>query len=118
MKKRFEESSSKIEKLHLRKHANRAVRAGGTGGHSPSPHFGRLVNHISTRGADYAIHITTCPHGFSDFPMSLTKDTKDKVYLYALPYGQWTCEEIFFQKYPRQLGRISGGVFGVQGVPR
>ena len=34
--------------------------------------FGRSVNPISTRGADYARHITTCPPpGFSDLPMAL-----------------------------------------------
>ena len=31
-----------------------------------APLFGRSVNPISTRGADYAHHSTTSPHGFSD----------------------------------------------------
>ena len=30
----------------------------------PPPDFGRSVNPISTRGADYAHHSTTCPPGF------------------------------------------------------
>ena len=38
-------------------------RAAGAGGLD----FGRLVNPISTRGADYAHHITTCPPDFQTF---------------------------------------------------
>ena len=39
---------------------------------APSPSFGRSVNPISTRGADYANHITKClPLGFSHLPMAL-----------------------------------------------
>ena len=39
----------------------------------PIPVFGRSVNPISTRGAHYAHHITTCfpPPGFSDLVMAL-----------------------------------------------
>ena len=36
------------------------------------PDFGRSVNPISARRADYAHHITTCPSGFSDLPTALT----------------------------------------------
>ena len=45
-----------------------AGRAGG-GCTPPPPYFGRPVNPISTRGADYVPHITTRPHRFSDFPL-------------------------------------------------
>ena len=38
-------------------------RAAGAGGLD----FGRLVNPISTRGADYAHHITSCPPDFQTF---------------------------------------------------
>ena len=40
-------------------------RSGGGGGQmSPPPYFGKSVNHIPTRGADYAHHITTDPPDF------------------------------------------------------
>ena len=52
------------------------LSAGGTGGQGAAPsHFGRSANHIPTRGADYAHHITTrppSPPGFSDLPTDLT----------------------------------------------
>ena len=41
------------------------------GGAMALPVFGRPVNHISTRGADYAHQITTGTSGFSDFPTAL-----------------------------------------------
>ena len=51
------------------------LSAGGTGGQGAAPsHFGRSANHIPTRGADYAHHITTrppSPPGFSDLPTDL-----------------------------------------------
>ena len=52
---------------------DRAVGAGGkAGGALPPPNFGRSVNPVWTRGANYARHITTCPPpGFSDLPMAL-----------------------------------------------
>ena len=43
-------------------------RDAGTGG---AEDFGRSVNPIPTRGADYAPHITTRPSKFSDLPTSL-----------------------------------------------
>jgi len=39
-------------------------RKGGTLGASAPPMFGRTVNPISTRGADYALHSTTSPPNF------------------------------------------------------
>ena len=47
-------------------------RKGGTLGASAPPMFGRTVNHISTRGADYAHHSTTSPPKFSDLATALT----------------------------------------------
>ena len=47
----------------------RPVASGGAGGHVPV--FGRTVNPISTRGADYAHHSTKCPPGFSDLATAL-----------------------------------------------
>ena len=46
---------------------------GGTGAIDPPPYFGRSVNPIEIRGADYAHHISTFPppSGFSDLPTSL-----------------------------------------------
>ena len=37
----------------------------------PPPMFGRIVNPISTRGADYAHHSTTSPLNFSDLATAL-----------------------------------------------
>jgi hypothetical protein len=45
----------------------RAVGAGGARGAMASPDFGRSVNPISTRGADYTHHITTVPPPQLDF---------------------------------------------------
>ena len=48
---------------------NRAVGAGGGGaGAMVPPDFDRSVNPISTRGLDYAHHITTCPSRFLGLP--------------------------------------------------
>ena len=53
-------------KLHR---MNRAVGAGGGGaGAMVPPDFDRSVNPISTRGLDYAHHITTCPSRFLGLP--------------------------------------------------
>ena len=56
----------------------RDVRAVGTEGlgerggvHGPQPDFDRSSNPISTRGADYALHINTFPPGFQDIPTAL-----------------------------------------------
>ena len=38
-----------------------------------SPYFSRSVIPISTRGADYAHHITVCPSEFSDLPKALPR---------------------------------------------
>ena len=46
-------------------------RKGGTLGASAPPMFGRTVNPISTRGADYAHHSTTSPLNFSDIATAL-----------------------------------------------
>ena len=35
------------------------------------PEFGSSVNPITTRGADYALHITACPPGFENPAASL-----------------------------------------------
>ena len=43
----------------------------GAGGASAPPVFDRSVNPISTRGADYALHSTTSPPGFSDLATAL-----------------------------------------------
>ena len=50
-------------------------RKGGTLGASAPPMFGRTVNPISTRGADYAHHSTSSPPGFSDLATALSKHT-------------------------------------------
>ena len=50
---------------------NRAVASGGAGGALASQFFGRKVNPISTRGADYAHHSTTSPPRFSDLATAL-----------------------------------------------
>ena len=44
----------------------RPVASGGAGGARAPPVFGRTVNPISTRRADYTHHRTTSPSGFSD----------------------------------------------------
>ena len=53
----------------------RAFGVGGEGGrahwHAPPHVFCRTVGPISTRGADYAHHITNCPPGSSDFSTAL-----------------------------------------------
>ena len=46
-------------------------RKGGTLGASAPPMFGRTVNPISTRGADFAHHSTTSPLKFSDLATAL-----------------------------------------------
>ena len=43
----------------------------GAWGALASPMFGRTVNPISTRGADYARHSTTSPPKFSDLATAL-----------------------------------------------
>jgi len=50
----------------------RGVVPGGAGGAMAHPDFGRSVNPISTRGADYAHLITTGTPGFSDLPTALS----------------------------------------------
>ena len=57
---------------------HRAVGVGGAGLECPPPFqdFSRSVNPISTKGADYAHHITTWPpHEFSDLPTALLQTT-------------------------------------------
>ena len=49
----------------------RAVGTPGAGGAPAPPIFGRSVNPISIRGADYARHFTMCPPGFSDLRIAL-----------------------------------------------
>ena len=49
---------------------------GGQGGH---PEFGRSVNPITTRGAEYAHHITASPPGFEILAASLCMDTRIKL---------------------------------------
>ena len=51
-------------------HASGPSQGGDFGGFSP-PMFGRTVNPISTRGADYAQHSTTSPFNFSDLATAL-----------------------------------------------
>ena len=51
----------------------RDAARGGAGGAAAPPDFGRSVNPISTRGADYAHHSTTCPPGFLTLAASLVK---------------------------------------------
>ena len=38
------------------------------------PEFGSSVNPISTRGADFAHHITACPPGFENLAASLSSN--------------------------------------------
>ena len=64
------------------KHASIGYRAKqdrrNRGGRAAPPYFGRSVNHIPTRGADYVYHITTCPlPDFQTFLRSLL-DTERK----------------------------------------
>ena len=49
----------------------RDAARGRAGGAAAPPDFGRSVNPISTRGADYAHHSTTCPPGFLTLAASL-----------------------------------------------
>ena len=49
----------------------RAVASGGAGEALAPPVFGKTVNPISTRGADYTHHITTSPPGISDLATGL-----------------------------------------------
>ena len=52
----------------------RVVGVGGVQGTRAPPIFGKSVDPISTRGADYAHLITTVPPpGFSDLPTALCK---------------------------------------------
>ena len=48
----------------------------GVSGVTAPPDFGGSVNHISTRGADYAYHSTMSPPGFSDLATALNKIKK------------------------------------------
>ena len=52
-------------------HHCRPVVPGGAGVAMSLPDFGRSVNPISTRGADYAPHITIGTPGFSDLLTAL-----------------------------------------------
>ena len=62
---------------------NRGVARGGAEGARAPPEFGRSVNPIQTRGADYAPHTTASPPGFKNISTSLCT-----LYLYALAkYG-------------------------------
>ena len=56
---------------HAKDPQSRPVVPGGSGGAKAVPVLGRPVNHISTRGVDYASQITTGISGFSDFPTDL-----------------------------------------------
>ena len=49
----------------------RDAARGGAGGAAAPPDFGRSVNPISTGGADYVHHSTTCPPGFLTLAASL-----------------------------------------------
>ena len=49
----------------------------------PPLHIGRSVNPISTREADYANHMTTCPTRFADLPISLDRQTPVKEIAFA-----------------------------------
>ena len=51
---------------------------GDQGGRGPPPDFGRSVNPIQTRGADYAHRITACPPGFENLTASLCRYVKRK----------------------------------------
>ena len=55
--------------LSIRPHPLRPV---GVGGAMAPQDLGRSVNSISTRGTDYAHHITTGPPGFSDLPTTVS----------------------------------------------
>ena len=59
----------------MRRNLPRPVASGGAGGARAPPVFGRTVNPISTRGADYAHHITTGRPGLSDLPTALLLPT-------------------------------------------
>ena len=56
------------------------VRGVVPGGAMAPPVFGRSVNPISTRGADYAHHITAGTPGFSDLPTALHSTRYFKIY--------------------------------------
>ena len=65
----------------------RAVGARGTGEVMSPSRFDRSVNQ-STRVADYAHSITTCPPGFSDFPTAL-QIIDDNTFLTILSIFSW-----------------------------
>ena len=68
-------------------------RAVGTGGRGAPPSvFGRPVNPISTRGADYAHHITTCPLGFS---VLLTALYIHNILFFSACFTAWKYEKKF-----------------------
>ena len=56
---------------HTKDPQSRPVVPGGSGAAKALPVLGRPVNPISTRGADYAHHITAGTSGFSDLPTAL-----------------------------------------------
>ena len=77
-------------------------------GQPPPPVFGRTINLISTRGADYAHHSATSPFGFSDFatalndeylspnlfiswPVHTAPDFKEEEKIISIQHVIWTC---------------------------
>ena len=68
---------------------NRDRRGGGAV--APFPEFGRSVNPISTRGADYAHHSTTCPPDF--WPLLHPCKWLQKLYLMHSTSLLWLLKE-------------------------
>ena len=50
------------------------AREGAGGPEPPPPEFGRSVNPVQTRGADYAPHTTASPPGFKKLSTPLIQD--------------------------------------------
>ena len=74
----------------------RPVTSRGSGGTRAHPVFGRSVNPISTRGAHYAHHITTCHPGFSDLATALVGERNVQVnQMKTVGNWEWTCSFIY-----------------------
>ena len=66
------------------------------------PLFGQTINPISTKGADYTHHSTTCPPGFSDLATGLHILTKYTSII------TWSCLTLFSRKC-KSRAVVSGG---------
>ena len=73
--------TTEINSVILKRVLKRGPSQGGDFGGFNISMFGRTVNPISTRGADYAHHSTTSPLKFSDLATALPWQTKNIIHI-------------------------------------